>query len=111
MKTFETGLRYQIFSYFVEIYIFFPFSTAIRKQQKILACFPEDKLSTIYLDLQIHEVFTPRLLMHRVCFLDVINHLTAVSVKTLSQDVFDTFWTTKDLFLRSIQVGLKYSTF
>ncbi len=35
------------------IYIF-PFSTALRKQQKILACFPEDKLSTIYLDLQIH---------------------------------------------------------
>ncbi len=39
--------------------IFFPFSTALRKQQKILACFPEDKLSTIYLDLQIQKVFTP----------------------------------------------------
>ncbi len=49
-------------------YIFFPFITALRKQQKILACFPEDKLSTIYLDLQIQKVFTPRLLMHRVFF-------------------------------------------
>ncbi len=49
---------------------FFPFSTALRKQQKILACFPEDKLSTIYLDLQIQKVFTPRLLMHRVFLLE-----------------------------------------
>jgi len=33
---------------------------------------------------------------------------TAVSVKTLSQDVFDQFWTWKDhLSSRSIQVGLK----
>ncbi len=30
----------------------FPFSAALQKQQKILVCFPEDKLSTIYLDLQ-----------------------------------------------------------
>ncbi len=37
---------------------FFPFITALRKQQKILACFPEDKLSTIYLDLQIQKVFS-----------------------------------------------------
>ncbi len=40
-------------------YIFFSIITALRKQQKILACFPEDKLSTIYLDLQIQKVFTP----------------------------------------------------
>ncbi len=44
--------------FLLEIY-FFPFSTALRKQQKILACFPEDKLSTIYLDLQIQKVLTP----------------------------------------------------
>ncbi len=36
--------------------------------------------------------------------------MTAVSVKTLSQDVFDQFWTQKDHFLsKSIQVGLKYA--
>ncbi len=40
-------------------YIFFPFSTALQKQQKIFACFPEDKSITIYLDLQIQKVFTP----------------------------------------------------
>ncbi len=35
--------------------------------------------------------------------------MTAVSVKPLSQDVFDKFWTQKDLFSSSsIQVGLKY---
>ncbi len=64
LKTFEQDEDFQLFS-FVEIF-FFPFITALRKQQKILACFPEDKLSTIYLDLQIQKVFTPRLLMHRV---------------------------------------------
>ncbi len=67
MKTFEQDEDFQLFS-FVEIYIFFSFITALRKQQKILACFPEDKLSTIYLDLQIQKVFTPRLLMHCVSF-------------------------------------------
>ncbi len=42
--------------------IFFPpFSTVFRKQQKILACFPEDKLCTIDIDLQIQKVFTDAL--------------------------------------------------
>ncbi len=58
VKTFEQDEDFQLFS-FVEIYIFFPFITALRKQQKILACFPEDKLSTIYLDLQIQKKFSP----------------------------------------------------
>jgi len=49
--------RMKMFSYFAWIYFFFSFSTALRKQQKILACFPEDKLNTIYLDLQIPNVF------------------------------------------------------
>ncbi len=67
LKTFEQDEDFQLFSLLK--YIFFPFiTTALRKQQKILACFPEDKLSTIYLDLQIQKVFTPRLLMHRVSF-------------------------------------------
>ncbi len=66
LKTFEQDEDFQLFS-LLNIYIF-PFITALRKQQKILACFPEDKLSTIYLDLQIQKVFTPRLLMHRVFF-------------------------------------------
>ncbi len=54
----------KLFLFCWNIYIF-PFSTALRKQQKILACFPEDKLSTIYLDLQIHPP-PHRLLMRRV---------------------------------------------
>ncbi len=45
------------------IYIFL-FSTALQKLQKIVTCFPEDKLFSIYPDLQIQKVFTPRLLMH-----------------------------------------------
>ncbi len=65
----KTLNRMKISNFFLLLkYIFFPFITALRKQQKILACFPEDKLSTIYLDLQIQKVFTPRLLMHRVFF-------------------------------------------
>ncbi len=36
--------------------------------------------------------------------------MTDVSVKTLSQDVFDKFWSQKDhLSSRSIQMGLKYA--
>ncbi len=35
--------------------IIFTFSTALRKKQKIFACFPEEKLSTIYLDHQIEQ--------------------------------------------------------
>ncbi len=51
--------RMKIFNFFLLLkYNFFPFITALRKQQKILACFPEDKLSTIYLDLQIQKVFS-----------------------------------------------------
>ncbi len=54
--------RMKISNFFLLLkYIFFPFITALRKQQKILACFPEDKWSTIYLDLQIQKVFTPAL--------------------------------------------------
>ncbi len=44
----------------------FSFSSALRKQQKILACFPENKWSTIYLDLQIQKVFTH---LNASCFL------------------------------------------
>ncbi len=54
----RTGWRFPTFFFCWNIYIF-PFITALRKQQKVLACFPEDKLSTIYLDLQIQKVFTP----------------------------------------------------
>ncbi len=59
LKTFEQDEDFQLFS-FVEIYIF-SFITALRKQQKILACFPEDKLSRIYLDLQIQKFSPPAL--------------------------------------------------
>ncbi len=54
-------IKMSTFFLFVEKKIFYPFITALWKQQKILACFLEDKLSTIYLDLQIQKVFTPRL--------------------------------------------------
>ncbi len=39
--------------------IFFSFSTALQKLQKIPTCFPEDKISYFYPDLQIQKVFTP----------------------------------------------------
>ncbi len=55
--------RMSKFFLFCRNIIFFPFITALWKQQKLFACFPEDKLSTIYLDLQIQKVFTPWLLM------------------------------------------------
>ncbi len=50
---------------YIYIFFFFSFSTSLQKQQKILGCFPEDKLSVIYLDLQIQKVIIPWLLMHR----------------------------------------------
>ncbi len=53
--------RMSKFFLFCRRIFFFSFSTALWKQQKSLACFPEDKLSTIYLDPQIQKV----LLMHR----------------------------------------------
>ncbi len=55
--------RMSKFFLFCRNIIFFPFITALWKQQKLFACFPEDKLSTIYLDPQIQKVFTPWLLM------------------------------------------------
>ncbi len=58
MKTFEQDDDVQIFLILLK-YNFFPFSTALRKQQKILACSPEDKLSAIYLDLQIQKFSPP----------------------------------------------------
>ncbi len=45
-------------------HIFFSFSAALQRLQKIVTCFPEDKISYIYPDLQIQKVFTPHLLMH-----------------------------------------------
>ncbi len=67
VKNFEQD-DVQIFLILLKYNFFSPCSTALRKQQKILACFPEDKLSTIYLDFQIQKDFTPRHLMHRVSF-------------------------------------------
>ncbi len=39
--------------------IFCSFRTALQKLQKIVTCFPADKISSIYPDLQIQKVFTP----------------------------------------------------
>jgi len=49
VKTFEQDGDVQIFL----IFIFFIFCSAVlQKQQKIVTCFLEDKLSTIYVDFQ-----------------------------------------------------------
>ncbi len=48
----------------------FFFFSRVRKQQKILECFLEDKLSTIYLDLQIQC-----LLMHVFSFRSIRERL------------------------------------
>ncbi len=61
--------RMKISNFFLLLkYIFFHLLLPFRSNRRYFACFPEDKLSTIYLDLQIQKVFTPRLLMHRVFF-------------------------------------------
>ncbi len=49
MEMFLILLKYHIFS----------FSTALQRRQKIVTCFPEHKISKIYLDIQIQKVFTP----------------------------------------------------
>ncbi len=59
-----------IFFLFCLNIIFVLFSSDLQKLQKILTCFPEDKLNTIYPDLQIQKVFTPWLLMHVVILLE-----------------------------------------
>ncbi len=60
MKTFEQDEGVQICIILLK-YNFFQFSTDLQKQQKIITCFLEDKLSTIYLDIQIENVFTSAL--------------------------------------------------
>ncbi len=97
VKTFEQDEDVQIFLILLKYLFFFPFSAALQKQQKMLACFPEDKLSTIYLDLQIQKVFTPRLLMHCVFFWSISECLTlfnsCVWVPQLSSVWKDEWWT------------------
>ncbi len=67
VKTFEQDEDVHIFLILLK-YLFFPCSTALQKQQKLRACFPEDKLSTIYLIFKFKKFSPPRLLMHRVFF-------------------------------------------
>ncbi len=69
-ENFWTGWRYPHFSYFVEIYIYFfhlvlPFGSSMFPGRQIKYNLPWSSNS---------RSFHPRLLMHRVCFLDVINH-------------------------------------
>ncbi len=59
VKTFEQNEDLYIFLVLPKYHVFL-FSTALQKLQKIVTCFPEDKLSYIYPDLQIQKVFTPR---------------------------------------------------
>ncbi len=55
--------------------VYFSISTALQMLQKIVTCFPEDKISYIYPDLQIQKVFTPRILMHCLSFWSISEHL------------------------------------
>ncbi len=55
------------FSYFVEIYIFFPFSTALRKQQKILSCFRKTNYVQFTLIFKFKKFSPPAL--NASCFL------------------------------------------
>jgi len=68
VRNFWTEWRCVYFSYLT--------NTALQKLQKILTCFPEDKISYIYSDLQIKKIiiwtkFSPWLLMHRLSFWSV----------------------------------------
>ncbi len=67
VKTFEQNEDVYIFLVLAKYHIFL-FSTALQKLLKIVTCFPKDKLSYIYPDLQIQKVFTPWLLMHGFSF-------------------------------------------
>ncbi len=51
------------------------FSTALQMLQKRVTCFPEDKISYIYPDLQVQKVFTSRLLIYHVSFWSIREHL------------------------------------
>ncbi len=62
VKTFEQNEDVYIFLFYLNI-IFFSFRTALQRLQKIITCFPEDKLSQMYPDLQIQKVLMPRLLV------------------------------------------------
>ncbi len=55
---FEQDEDVQIFLILLK-YHFFPFSTALLKQQKILACFPEDKLNAINLIFKFKKFSPP----------------------------------------------------
>ncbi len=59
VKTFEQNTNVYIFLVLPKYHVFFLFSTAFQKLQKILTCFPEDKLSQIHLDLQIQKFSRP----------------------------------------------------
>ncbi len=60
LKTFEQNEDVYMFLVLSK-YHTFSFSTAVKKLQKIVICFPEDKLSYIYPD--IHKVFMPWLIV------------------------------------------------
>ncbi len=69
-------MKMYIFFLFCLNIILFLFSTALQKLQKIVTCFPKDKLSYIYPDLQIQKVFTPWLLMHGFSFWSISERLS-----------------------------------
>ncbi len=65
LKTFEQDEDFQLF--LLLKYIFFSIYYCPSEATEDTCMFPEDKLSTIYLDLQIQKVFIVHL-MHRVFF-------------------------------------------
>ncbi len=62
----------------LKYYIFSPFSTDLRKQQKILACLPEHKLSTLIFEF---KNFHPRVLTHRVLSVTSVEYVNIFSAR------------------------------
>ncbi len=72
MKTFEQNEDVCIFLV-LPTYHIFSFSTALQKLQTIVTCFTGDKLSKMYLDLQIQNVF-----MHGFSFWSISERLNVL---------------------------------
>ncbi len=72
VKTFEQNEDVYIFLV-LPTYHIFSFSTALQKLQTIVTCFTEDKLSKMYLDLQIQNVF-----MHGFSFWSISERLNVL---------------------------------
>ncbi len=68
VKTFEQNGDVYIFLILPKYHFSFSFSTALQKLQMIVTCFPEDRISSMYPDLQIFKFSPFTLLMHGFSF-------------------------------------------